>query len=242
MSPVLGWGTALKRRADFETMVKAKSPGAYWRLDEASGLTAADASGNSCTLTAGVAPTWGGGPSGTQIGGHSASGFTTSTRMKSANGLFGTMTSFTFMAAIKTTGTAAASILCRDVSNSSADRHFQFTVSNGRPTLITFTPANAAATIQATATVNDNTWRLVFGLWTGTQLRLRSAGADLASPVAFTSLRTGTTAIYLGLREQGPASWVNPFVGSLDEVAIWPNAALSDSDMDALHDAWAALN
>jgi hypothetical protein len=227
----------------FSADVLAHSPAAYWRLDESSGTTAADSSGNSRTLSATTAPTWGDAASGgVLVDGTSASGFTANTRLVTSAGVLGALTAFTFMAAFKTTGSTTAMLIARDQSTGSADRHFQFRLSAaGNVELITFNTSNAAATIASASTYRDGAWHLAFGVWTGTELRLYVDGVSVATAVSTSVVRTGTTALIVGSRYQGTGgSWVDSWAGGLDEVAIW-TTALSAGDIADLHDVWSAV-
>jgi hypothetical protein len=210
----------------------------YWRLDDGSGTTAADASGNSNPghLTTGAAFT-----SDTAVNSVPQTG-TADKGTLSLDGVSGAVvipdsavlhpaSAITLEAWVKFTGsyTTAAVVGRQDASSTSdsfqigfePDLFFSVTDAKGNPT-----------TLDTNVTPALNQWHFIAGTWDGSVMRLYFDGVQVgyttfAGPIGY----QGSNPILIGADNDGPGS--NPnccyFPGEIDEVRI-SSVALNPAD------------
>jgi hypothetical protein len=229
--------TVATTEANYSTTVKADAPYEYWRLGEASGTTAADASGN------GRSGQYRGSPSLGQAGAISGDP-DTAARVASTifNTQFVTTLSSTAVAGpqsfsvelwFKTSSTSGGKLIgfgnSRTGTSSNYDRHIYMT-NDGR--LVFGTWIGSAATITSSASYNNNAYHHVVAT-------MGSGGMALYVDGALVGTNPNTAAqIYNGFWRAGsdnlngwplqPSS--NNFNGTIDEVAVY-SAALSASQV-----------
>jgi hypothetical protein len=194
----------------FSTDLIALSPRFFLKLDETSGTTAADSSGNGLGFSFGATPVWGETGSTTNEGGTAVSGWSTTVRASptnTANVLAATAaTGFTLLAAVKTTGTAKAQIMAARRGGDQYEFHQSAT---GKLALTVY--GTTTATVTGSTSINDGNWHLVVGRWDGANLTLYVDGVSDATPVAQTSITANSgPAPYVGAARTGSASYVEP--------------------------------
>jgi len=197
---------------DYRAAVLADGPIGYWRLGEASGLVAADSSGNGRdgTYTGGVTLAQAGalsdGNTAALFNGSTGQVTTTAAALQKAAG------PFTLEAWVKSAaGGSDAGIVGRGVPN-----NMQLTWHTG--TAIYFYAGNS----WATAPLSGNAWHHVVGTWDGTTaanaIKLYIDGVLVAQGTSTTTVIT-PSALCIGQAVPGTF-----FSGSIDEVAVYPLA------------------
>ncbi|MFN8168199.1 MAG: PKD domain-containing protein [Candidatus Nanopelagicales bacterium] len=216
---------------DYGRAVSAAQPDIFWRLDESAGSTAKDSSVNEQdgTLTGGVT-----------LGQASNVSGATGTAMKfnGSNGTVGSVanlfgpSTYTESAWFKTTTTTGGKIIGFGSSatgaSASNDRHVYMETS-GKLTFGTYTGVRNLAT--STKSYNDGKWHQVVATQSSEGMKLYVDGAMVA-----TNAQTAAQS-YTGFwRVGGDTSWAgsNYFNGTIDEVAIWNSAALTQAQVEAI--------
>jgi hypothetical protein len=205
-------------------------PGAYWKLDEASGTVAADSSGNGHALAV-VGGTWVTG----KVGAHAAS-FNGTSAYAETNGIavIDTSKPYTaaawvqlstvagFRTAVSIDGAAVSAFFLQLRGDSGV--RFGFSVlSADTPGAATFALGKAAPTA--------NTWYHIAGVFDGANIKLYVNGAlEDNKPFASAWTGTGSTAVGRGFYSGARADF---WPGLVDEVHIFARA-LSDAEIAAL--------
>jgi hypothetical protein len=212
---------------NYEATILADSPLAYYRLDEASGPTAQDSSGN--------------GYNGTYAG----SGVTYSEpgalfgSTDSAILLNGTTGEMTCPAGLSPGGLGAISVECwvlfpsvgfagyatlaANAIPGSSNTGFSLFVAPGAAA-VAFAVGNGttSATAQSNQQLAANTWYYLCGTWDGTTVRLYVNSSAVAASAALSgTLGAAASSVAVGYQ---PASGSDYVPGSMDEVAIYPTA------------------
>ena len=202
---------------------------AYWKLDEASGTTAADSSGHNHTATV-VGATFVTG----KVGAHAASFNGTSAYAEATGPVVDTTKPYTVAAWVQLTAVTgfktAVSIDGASVSafflQLRADSGGRF----GFSALPTDTPGTATFAL-GKATPMINTWYHIAGVFDGANLKLYVNGVlEDSKPFATAWAGKGSTAIGRGFYSGGRADF---WPGLIDEVRLF-NGALSDAEILAL--------
>lgn len=203
--------------------VLADDPLAYWRFEEGREIT--DETGNGYDLDTEIGPVFGA-ASLLPYGGNGAVDFTGS----GAQGLIPAdnaaldVSSITVEAIIYATASATGvrSIVGRD--DGSGNRSFQFRINSGKLNFIAFPSGGGAPTAASTANVNDSTIHHVVGVYnasTGDVLTYIDGSQD-GSASGSGNLNAGL-APTIGVRVLSS----DPFLGQVDEVAIYGSALSS---------------
>ncbi len=220
----------------------APGPVGYWKLDEKTGTSAFDNSGNSNDLTWTNSPTSATGKYG---GGISlAASDQQLTRADDSDFDFGTGSSFTYGAWIKHTTASALQMIIDKYDATAGNGGFKmYMESDGDLTCgidddeTTFPEDSATSTA---ATYDDNAWHYISCVKDGTAgLYLYIDGVRIASDTSISSTGDFANAdpLYIGIAEDGAA---NDWVGQIDEPKIYNYArtpAQVLEDMNAGHPA-----
>jgi len=220
-------GTGLVRTAanpsvvTYQSVVLADNPAGFWRLDETSGATAADSSGNGTTLnyagtfTVNQAPLITAGRAALLNSGTARK--LTSTAIFNANG------KVTLEAWVKTTTAVNGEIICSD--DTTGSRYFQWIIDGaGHMTVTLFDTAVGTHARTGAIAVNDNLRHHLVATYDGATIRLYVDGAeDGTGTAAVFTLATANSNICIGERFSGGAD-SNFLVGTFDEVAIYTSA------------------
>ncbi len=213
--------------------VVGHGPTLYWRLDESSGTTAADSSGNGNTGIYESGTTQG--QPGAPIGdGDTATGFNGSSGQVTSNTLFVDPQNFTLEFWMKTTSTSGGKILGfgnnQTGNSSNYDRHVYMT-NDGH--LIFGVWDGFPAIVESPASYNDGNWHHVIASIDSTDGEtmvvdgsvVATHGVDGSGNYGFAQSYSGYWRVggdNLNGWPQQPSS--SSFQGSLDEVAVYPYA------------------
>lgn len=200
----------------YSAEVLADSPLVYWRLGEASGTSAADASGNGRTGTY----------SGTYTQGVTGllTGDSNTAVTLGANGLVTVadttdLSAFTAEAWIKTTDTGGAFI--SRTGSPTTNRVFYLETSGNVARAIIFKTNSTLTSVTGTTTITDNAAHHVAMTYDGTTLRLYVNGVEEGTPSTAVSgtLNTADAPLVLGGR-----GTTHEFDGTIDEAAYYTTA------------------
>ena len=208
----------------YSAAVLADSPRGYWRLGEASGTTATDASGNGRVGTYVDTPSLGQpgallGDSSTSVGFNGSSEYATVPYSASLNTATTTLEAWAYVTGGQ--GQYRAVVSNRDFSTgstrgsilyASSGNHWQFWVGTGGGTWSTVTGPTVAL----------NQWTHVVGTYDGTRARLFVDGVETA-PVTTSHVPNSARPLRVaaGANEQAPQFL---FPGRVDEVAVYASA------------------
>jgi hypothetical protein len=215
----------------YASEVLADTPLGYWRLDDASG-TFTDSSGNSrYGLKTGIV-TYSQPPATTTIGGTSCTFPGTAYAQSSASWL-NALTALSVEGWVKFTSTAIITIMGRD-GGSGSFRQLDFRANAGKIELVLWVSSATMLTLASPLTYNDGAWHHVVGTYvnapSGNNMFVYVDGAQvnaMANPTNLTQ-SPSTDNFFLAAR----AVSLTPWVGSLDELAIY-NTALSSARVAA---------
>lgn len=131
------------------------------------------------------------------------------------------------------TAPQSASVVANRTSSSSfgaliGTSDFQYYLGYNNATNTARLASNTAA---FTASVSDGAWHALSGVSNGASSIITIDGSDTTGTVTTSVSSTGQ----LTLAGQGPNGAGDPFVGSLAEVIVWSNVALSSGQRSALH-------
>jgi len=209
-------------------------PVAWWKFDEGSGTTAADASGSGNTSTL-VSPSWTSGKigsgaltfGGTKLGTVSGSG--------SLANLY--VTGLTVSAWIKPTSSTGGRIIDKD--NNDVGWFFG-TTNAGQINFTSDQDTTGVTALTSSTSIALNTWQHVLMTWDGTagsahvHLYINGVNADGTGTSGTGPEQTDSaTPLSIGNRQVDSA---RPFTGSIDDVRIY-NRVLSTTEIQALADA-----
>lgn len=210
----------------YSTRVLGNSPAAYWRLGEASGTSAADATGNGNTGTYTSSPTLGvtGAIAGDTAVTFSGSNYVTG---PSTGGLNITGSAITVEAWVKASGPGSYAYLVSKYAGGGG--YALYTGASATINFFVVTGSSGVAVATAPNSPWDGAWHYVVGTYDGSTVRIFVDGA-LAGTAAATGTisSSSTTALNLGRYSGGGYG----YAGSLDEVAVTPTV-ISDADMAA---------
>lgn len=207
----------------------------YWPMDEGSGTSTLDASGNVNTGT------W----SGTQTG---SSGYYSTGRVGPWSGMFdgatdgisisnsaslNTLTgSFTISHWIKTT---AATVQMYTISNAGSSNGYRFGLSGGKIAFLVGNGSTYTETTCGSKAVNDGTWHMISGVFNlsgANQFSCYLDGAiqaNVSLPSSYSGMQTNAPGI-------GKPPCCQIFNGSLDDIRIY-NRALSAAEIQEMYNA-----
>ncbi|MBI3414041.1 MAG: proprotein convertase P-domain-containing protein, partial [Verrucomicrobia bacterium] len=193
----------------------------YWKLDDASGLSAVDSSGNGNTGALVNGPVW---SAGATSGALSFDGVDSYVDLGNGANL-NPATAITLVAWVKANSTAATSgLIIKD--NGTSHQYALWLQLGGKVRL-----SIGAAVLTGTTTVTTGAWHQLAGTYDGTQLKIYLDGALEGTLAASGTMSNNGVNARLGGR-QYPA---NPLTlnGALDAARIY-NRALSQSEIQAL--------
>jgi hypothetical protein len=196
----------------------------YWKLDDASGTSATDSSGNANTGTLTNGPTWGTG----RVKGDTV--FDGVDDYADA-GVFTDLTgNFTVSTWVYINGTTSAvQDLVSKFGGTAATTNFLLEV-NSSGTLVSFFVGDGNPSNAASATISLGQWYFVTGIWDGTNTKIYLNGSFIANATTPLTPDVSGTHLFIGARSSG-LRFTN---GSLDEVRIY-NRALSDEEVGKLY-------
>lgn len=223
-----GWGDEVRFAIDAANWVTGGLPSgdlsAYWRFDDASGTSVADATGN------GLTGTWSGTLAGAQWGTGQVRGcgvFNGSDRIVTVNdaNLLDLSTAFSIALWIKPNASPAA--FSTPISKSGA--YWLEGAGSGDGTWSWFLNNGADRTI-GYFTLTASTWAHLVLTYDGTTAVAYKNGASAVSLAVTSPVTTNANNLIVGNRE----GFTRFYAGSLDEVGIWPRA-LSADDITSLY-------
>lgn len=208
----------------YSEQVIADGASAYWRLGEASGTSAADATGNGNTGTYVNTPTLGvaGAVSGDTAVTFASASAEHLTTLADATDLPSSAWSMEAWFRTSTTG-ARQNILVRTTGS----RPGLFVFSNNRVLCQVFDGA-INVNVSPTATVTDGLWHHVVGTYDGVSIRVYLDGVLGAGPTASNVYSVVAGTFYIGIQQ----GLTEPFDGTLDEVALYPLALTAAQVLD----------
>ncbi len=211
----------------------SSGPVAWWKFDETSGTSAADASGNGNTGLAVGAVTWGTGKVGNALAFDGVSSYVGGT--STGTGFPLGSSARTICAWIRTPGTGSdTSILHYGTAGTTSPTNFHLFVQSTGGVGI----GNGGAgmgTVISTAKVNDNNWHFVAGVYEGSSTNLARVyidGVQQTSGTLANMPNTGGGSLWRIGRFLDPNTGPS-FKGSLDELRMY-NRALSAAEIQAL--------
>ena len=205
----------------YPVAAKADTPIAYWRLDETSGTSATDASGNGRTLTISGGATLGGASAidtrpGTSIAIDATNGKLQAAFNKTTWGLTGSTMSVE--AWFSTSATSGRGTIIRN-SHSGAG----FWLARNGTAIEAAIYGSAQGLVSATG-YQDGKWHHAIATADGSNLRLYIDGAQVGSTALSGTLNLVNDAVALGTLDTGGEA----FSGSIDEVSLYAKALSAD--------------
>jgi len=197
--------------------------GAWW-LNEATGTTAADASGRSHTATLN-GPSWGPGRYG---GAATFDGINDSLSIADKADL--SVNKLTLMGWVKPTalGSDWRTILLKE-AGTRASYALYASSGDGKPTVEVANPAGSGmVSVKCSSTIATGAWAHVAGTYDGSALRVYLNGVECGSKALTGTIPTSTGALKIG----GNAVWGEWFNGAIDAPQVF-NRALSASEITA---------
>lgn len=200
----------------------------YWKFDEDSGSTADDsADSNPGTITG---ATWTSGKVNSALyfhgGGQWASSSDRVTIPHSAN--LDITGPFTVQAWIKAgAGGTYRTIVDKYNSNGTVAKGFTLYLSTGRLRLSIYSYPNGGSNVSGISDLRDNTWHHVAGVWDGSYAKVYVDGLPKGQTPGSYPPASTTAALGIGKRLGGWGGY-NPFLGTIDEVAIDDRALDAD--------------
>jgi hypothetical protein len=196
---------------------------AYFALDETSGTTAADSSGNAHAGTLVNSPTWVAGKYGNAVQFNASSNYV-DIAGESAFDFTGAMSVSFWMKRNGYTNQWEALITKGDSAWGVAR--------NGTGSSVAFTTFNSSSAndLFASAAVQNNEWHHVVVVYTGTQKLVYIDGVQNASTNYSQAIRTNNLNVRLGMNQEFAPAY---YGGALDEVRIY-NRALTAQEVTAL--------
>lgn len=225
----------------FSAYAKARKPKFFLKADEfASPFRDHGARNNAYALTGGGALGFHQAASSVEVPDtFSVSGFSTTTFVSPAvtSNTVAPTTAYTLMAAVKTTGSALATIF----SAMSASQYTLKMTAAGKLQLTHYLTGGVTTVVCTGATsINDGQWHLVAARWNGSSIQVFVDGVADASAVAAASVGANSgPAPYIGLSRTGASTYVDPWQGSLSVPIAWADSdSLTDTDIATLYDLW----
>lgn len=217
--------------ASFATVAAALSPGAWYRLGDATTTTMTDSSGNGRNGTYTVVSGWPHlGQTGLVTGDSTTSAAFTdgigTPGIASYASWMDSPTALSLFVIAKTTASGNMFMLGRD---DGTNRVWQFTLNSGK---FGFTKIATVVTATSPAAYNDGAIHDFGATYDGSNIRLYVDGVKVTTTAAAGSLGTAHCNFAIGARNNGN----NPFGGNLQEAMV-ANAVWADSDFAALHAA-----
>ncbi len=214
--------------------VVTPGPVLQWNLNEGSGTTTADSSGNSNTGTLTSNTMW---STNAHSGGEAGSFVRASSQtINSANSAVNTTQSFTLAAWVYMTSTAGTEGILGQAGTASTAGFLKYNSgSNGWSFLMTQTDVAAPVTDEAVlaSSASLNTWTHLVGVYNATSGSMRLyINGSLSATATHTVTWNATGKVIVG-RLHWNNTDQNYFDGQIDDVQVW-NRALSDSDVSDL--------
>jgi len=205
----------------YQDQVLADKPLVYWRLNEATGTVAVDASGNglSGTYEAGVALGQAG-----ALAGDSAAGFANlAAVLLPAAAALDVRTSVSVEAWVKPSAAGENGGIFEKTVTGVVNSQYMLMLESGVAKFRVRTAAGALVPVDGPI-LAVGSWSHLVGTFDGTTLRLYLNGAQVAQAAAAGPLAGGSGQSYVGHLSQR----LYPFAGTLDEVAVFAAALSAD--------------
>jgi hypothetical protein len=215
----------------YESTVLADHPLVYWKMDDLSGRTMTDSSGNgnntgtygdasTSSPTLNQTPLISTGRSVLLDGSTQSCAWPQTVALSSGNAT-------SFEAWIKTSAnTGTPEMVCADDTGPLGGRFVQFRLSTGVFQFILFDSGGGSHTATGSTTVSDNTALHIVGTYDGTTMLAYVNGVQDATLTATFTLpdAASTPVVKVGARFVSGIGFSNFFTGNLDEVAIYTHA------------------
>lgn len=210
-------------------VVTNPNPFGYWKLDETSGTTASDSSGNNKTGTLNGGASWGAGKIGNGLsfnGTNSYVDFPDSTNP----------VAFTVSLWVKPSATTAQNIWTKTNASGATSTWSNQLRINSSGKFEAYTYDGAGKTVTGTTAVQPDVWYHIALVATNNgQMKLYVNGQSEGTPVSIGTMWTGGTRFWLGSNagnvSGGAWGWYN---GMADDVKLY-NSALNDTDIVDLY-------
>ncbi|MCX6776196.1 MAG: M6 family metalloprotease domain-containing protein [Candidatus Micrarchaeota archaeon] len=206
----------------------------YWNLNEGTGTTANDSSGNGNTGTISGA-TWTGGKYGNAL---RFNGLSTNNVYCGNSTILRDFTAMTISLWFKTSNTSltsARTILSR-WNAAAGQRSYAINQNTGNTISFTLRKSDDSATISATSTATiDTNWHHIAAVWNGTHAIIYIDGVQSGSPQAISAIRPSIAKFYIGRQQGGSVIY-----GTIDDVKIYGTALTSQqiADISNLRAYW----
>ena len=208
----------------------------YWKFDENAGAAAGDsANGNDGTISG---ATWTTGKVGSALYFHGSSSDSVTVPHSTNLNITGP---FTAEAWIKATGSSNYLMIAdKYYGSATVTKGLSLYLSSGKLRLSIYSGANGGKNVIGTSELRDNAWHHVAGLWDGSVAKVYVDGAmQKDSPWSYPPAST-TAALGIGKRLGGWGGYL-PFLGTIDEVAIYNRALETDEIQQHYQDGLAGL-
>jgi hypothetical protein len=214
----------------YESTVLADHPLVYWKMDDLSGTTMTDSSGNgnngsygdssTSSPTLNQTPLISTGRSVLLDGSTQTCAWGQTVALSSGNAT-------SFEAWIKTSAnTGTPEMVCADDTGPLGGRFVQFRLSTGVVQFVLFDSGGGSHIALGSTTVSDNTARHIVGTYDGTTMLVYVNGVQDGTLTATFTLpdAASTPVVKVGARFVSGIGFSNFFTGNLDEVAIYTHA------------------
>lgn len=210
--------TATPTQSTYRTAVLADGPALYYRVDETSGTTTADSSGNrrNGTYTANAVL---GVPGATSDGDAGTSGIGQVVQYASGTGL-PTGSATRSLECWYRTSTAQSNAALAAWGTQSKTKLFALMINNSTQFKITSWNGNYYFTLPAGANAFDGAWHHVVATWDGSHVSVYFDGASLGSLTASFSTTLSSAGLTIGSSTSGGYG----YSGAIDEVAVYAKA------------------
>ena len=205
----------------YQVQVLADKPLVYWRLDEATGTVALDSSGNG--LSGAYDPSVALGQAGAMSGDNAASFANFAALVLPAAAALDLRTAVSVEAWVKPTAAGENSGIFEKTVNGVVNSQYMLMLESGVAKFRVRTAAGALVPVDG-PTLAIGSWSHLVGTFDGATLRLYLNGAQAAQAAAAGPLAGGSGQSYVGRLGQT----LYPFVGTLDEVAVFSAALTAD--------------
>jgi RHS repeat-associated protein len=218
-------------RSNYAGTVASDGPAAYWRLGEASGTTANDASGNAIngTYVGGTGVTYNVTGALTSDSDKAVTFNGTSAYMWSATAVNGA-SNFTEEAWVKTTTSAAGAYFVGAGSSTSTTpiTGIDTSASGGKANFVIRTDSNLTFAVVGATTINNGAWHHIVGVRNGSAMLLYVDGKLDATGTISSSSSVTLNTTTVGALKRG-TNVMYYLAGTVDEAAIYPLALGADA-------------
>ena len=220
----------------YSGLMMSNTPFAYWRMNEVSGTTMVDSSGNSRNGTYANVTLAQAGPQPAVFPGFEATNLAVAFNGSTSQGNIGTTgslngtTDFSVMAWVKTTS-GGVIIQQRDSSGSGYVGQYQLSI-NGTVNFYVYN-STFQFNLNSSQSVNDGQWHQIVGVRSGANGYIYVDGVLSASGSGTVQALSSSIGTYIGYNQRDGNQYFN---GTIDEVAVF-NKALSSAGIQNLYQA-----